>query len=234
MLFFKKKDVLKFTPFSFWNTAMFARFMPRDAKYFELFNNHADLIAKGGVALFDLTEALVEKNNERATEIADLIDKIERQADDITHEVLSKLHTSFITPFDRDEIHSLISHLDDVLDIIQDVAEVVFLYDVKCVPEEVKNMGEITMHCCERIQAVVKLLHSMDNSPAILRICHEIAELETATDRQYREAMSRLFREEPDVRELIKIKQIYEVLESVTDHCKDVATTIESIVLENS
>ncbi len=234
MLFFKKKDVLKFTPFSFWNTAMFARFMPRDAKYFELFNNHADLIAKGGAALFDLTSALVEKNNQKATECADAIDKIERMADDVTHEVLSKLHTSFITPFDRDEIHSLISHLDDVLDVIQDVAEVVFLYDVKCVPNETKMMGETTMLCCERIQAVVKLLHSMDNSPAILRICHEIAELETATDRQYREAMSRLFREEPDVRELIKIKQIYEVLESVTDHCKDVATTIESIVLENS
>ena len=213
---------------------MFARFMPRDAKYFELFNNHADLIAKGGAALFDLTTALVEKNNQKANACADEIDKIERQADDVTHEVLSKLHTSFITPFDRDEIHSLISHLDDVLDVIQDVAEVVFLYDVKGVPNEAKMMGETTMLCCERIQAVVKLLHSMDNSPAILRICHEIAELETATDRLYRESMSRLFREEPDVREVIKLKQIYEVLESVTDHCKDVATTIESIVLENS
>ncbi len=208
--------------------------MPKDVKYFDLFNRHAELIAKGGEALFDLTCALVEQDKNKAKELADLIDKIERQADDVTHEVLSKLHTSFITPFDRDEIHSLISHLDDVLDIIQDVAEVFFLYDVKCVPQEVKTMGEITKHCCERIQAVVRLLHSMDNSPAILRLCHEIAESETATDRQYREAMSRLFREEPDVRELVKIKQIYEVLESVTDHCKDVATTIESIVLENS
>ena len=212
---------------------MFHRLMPKEVKYFELFNKHAELVQKGGESLFELTKALVQNNPTEISRNADNIDKFEHQADNITHEVLTKLHSSFITPFDRDEIHSLIGNLDDVLDIIQDVAEVVSLYDLQHAPEEIQKLGEITMHCCERINSVVRLLHSMDNAPAILRLCHEIAELETAADRAYREAMSHLFREEPDVREIIKLKQVYEVLEAVTDHCKDVAVSIESIVLEN-
>ena len=79
-----------------------------------------------------------------------------------------------------------------------------------------------------------KLLHSMDNAPAILKLCHEINELESEADRSLRSAMSKIFREEPDVREVVKLKEIYELLESVTDRCKDVASTVEAIVLENS
>jgi uncharacterized protein Yka (UPF0111/DUF47 family) len=81
---------------------------------------------------------------------------------------------------------------------------------------------------------VVKLLHSMDNAPAILKLCHEIDELESEADRSLRGSMSKIFREEPDAREVIKLKEMYELLESVTDRCKDVAGTVEAIVLENS
>jgi predicted phosphate transport protein (TIGR00153 family) len=180
-----------------------------------------------------LIEALVAAP-EKAAAHADRIDRLEREADKITHDTLGQLHTSFITPFDRDEIHQLISGMDDILDIIQDVAESMSLYDIRRVPPEAKGMAEVTEKCCDAVRSVVKLLHSMDNAPAILKLCHEIDELESEADRDLRGAMSKLFREEPDVREVIKLKQIYEILESVTDRCKDVAGTVEAIVLENS
>ena len=212
---------------------MFGRLMPKEGKYFDLFNAHADLIAQGGKALSNLIGALVDQP-EQAVRYAEEIDTLERNADAITHDTLSQLHTSFITPFDRDEIHQLISGMDDILDIIQDVAESMSLYDIRRVPPEAKGMAEVTEKCCDAVRSVVKLLHSMDNAPAILKLCHEIDELESEADRDLRGAMSKLFREEPDVREVIKLKQIYEILESVTDRCKDVAGTVEAIVLENS
>lgn len=212
---------------------MFGRLMPKEGKYFDLFNAHADLIAQGGRTLTNLISALVDQP-EQAVRFAEEIDTLERNADAITHDTLSQLHTSFITPFDRDEIHQLISGMDDILDIIQDVAESMSLYDIRRVPPEAKGMAEVTEKCCDAVRSVVKLLHSMDNAPAILKLCHEIDELESEADRDLRGAMSKLFREEPDVREVIKLKQIYEILESVTDRCKDVAGTVEAIVLENS
>ncbi len=213
---------------------MFDRLMPKEGKYFDLFNAHADLIAQGGTALANLIGALVESSAGSAQAYANEIDELERKADAITHDTLAQLHTSFITPFDRDEIHQLINGMDDILDIIQDVAESMALYDIHQAPPEAKAMADVTEACCARVQSVVKLLHSMDNAPAILKFCHEIGELESDADRLLRGAMSKLFREEPDVRQVVKLKEIYELLESVTDQCKDVAGTIEAIVLENS
>lgn len=212
---------------------MFGRLMPKEGKYFDLFNTHADLIMLGGKALSNLIGALVDAP-EKATIYAEEIDVLEGKADDITHSTLAQLHTSFITPFDRDEIHQLINGMDDILDIIQDVAESMSLYDIHRVSPDAKLMADVTEKCCGSVQSVVKLLHSMDNAPAILKICHEINDLESEADRMLRAAMSKLFREEPDVRQVIKLKEIYELLESVTDRCKDVAGTIEAIVLENS
>ncbi len=212
---------------------MFGRLMPKEGKYFDLFNSHADLIVEGGKELSGLIGALVDEP-EKAAVHAEAIDVLERKADEITHSTLAQLHTSFITPFDRDEIHQLINGMDDILDMIQDVAESMTLYDIHRVPPEAKILAEVTEACCARVQALVKLLHSMDNAPQILKYCHEISGLESDADRILREAMSKLFREEPDVRQVVKLKEIYELLESVSDRCKDVAGTVEAIVLENS
>lgn len=212
---------------------MFGRLMPREGKYFDLFDAHAELIVQGGKALSGLIGALVDAP-EHAEKRAEEIDVIERKADEITHSTLAQLHTSFITPFDRDEIHQLINGMDDILDIIQDVAESMALYDVHSVPAEAKLLSDVTERCCQCVQSAVNLLHSMENAPAILKACHEINDLESDADRMLREAMSKLFREEPDVRQVVKMKEIYELLESVSDRCKDVAGTIEAIVLENS
>jgi len=212
---------------------MFSRLMPREGKYFDLFNAHAELIVQGGKALSNMIAALVD-DPEQAPVFAEEIDILERKADAITHDTLAQLHTAFITPFDRDEIHQLINSMDDILDVMQDVAESISLYDITRVPPDAKAMAIVTENCCVCVQSVIKLLHSMDNAPAILKFCHEIDELESEADRSLRSAMSKIFREEPDVREVVKLKEIYELLESVTDRCKDVAGTVEAIVLENS
>jgi predicted phosphate transport protein (TIGR00153 family) len=212
---------------------MFARFMPQEGKFFDLFNAHAEQVLLGSETLVALLSVLNESDEDAAKQ-CELIDVIENRADGITHETMRQLHKSFITPLDREEIHQLITSLDDILDLIQDVAHTVTLYNVRHITAEAINLSELCRSCCERVRAAVTLLSSMDNGPEILKICHEIDQLESAADREMRGAMSRLFREEPDVRELIKFKAIYELLETVTDRCEDVANIIEGIVLENS
>jgi len=162
------------------------------------------------------------------------IDKAESAADRVTHETISQLHKTFITPLDRDEIHQLITRMDDILDITQDVAQTVALYDIQRGTQEAITLAEITLACCESVKKAVNLLHSMDNAQAILATTREIDQFESDADRVMRGAMSKLFRDEPDVRQLIKFKAIYELLETITDRCEDVANVIEGIVLENS
>jgi uncharacterized protein len=145
---------------------MFGRLMPREGKYFDLFNAHAELIVKGGKELTRLIGALVDAPDLAAPH-GEAIDEIERAADKITHDTLAQLHTSFITPFDRDEIHELISGMDNILDVIQDVAESMTLYDIHHVPADAKALAAVTEQCCGRVEEVVKLLHSMENAPAI-------------------------------------------------------------------
>ena len=165
---------------------------------------------------------------------AQRIDGAERAADKITHECITLLHKSFITPFDRDQIHALITAMDDILDLIQDVAESVALYDLRTVTPEAKQLAEICHLCCERVRTAVGLLTNVKRADAILKCCEEIDRLESDADRVMRAAMSKLFRDEVDVKELIKLRSIYELLELITDRCEDVANVIEGIVLENS
>lgn len=212
---------------------MFARFMPKEVKFFELFNAHAELIARGGRQLAALVADL-EQGPDALARHVQAIDQTESAADQITHETMALLHTSFNTPLDRDEIHQLITRMDDVLDLIQDFSEAMFLYDIRSLTQEARQLSDLCAECCERVSSAVLLLHKMDNAPAILRLCHEIDQLESAADRAMRTGITKLFRDEPDVRQLIKLKGIYELLESVTDRCEDVANVIEGIILENS
>jgi len=134
----------------------------------------------------------------------------------------------------RIKYHKLITRMDDILDLIQDVAQSVYLYDVRKLTQEACHLSDICVSCCERVRAAVSLLNNMDNGPAILKTCEEIDRLESDADRAMRTGMAKLFREEQDARQLIKLKALYELLENVTDACEDVANIIEGIVLENS
>ncbi|HEU4591824.1 MAG TPA: DUF47 domain-containing protein [Steroidobacteraceae bacterium] len=209
-----------------------SRLMPREGRFFNLFDNHAKLIVDGALALADVLRQY-ENGRDRDAGIK-LIEDAEHAADRITHETVQLLHTTFVTPFDRDDIHRLISRMDDVLDLIQDTAESLVLYDIQKVTPEATQLAELLLRCAERVQSAVGLMASMADAPAILKICQEIDRLESDADKVMRTAISELFRNESDVRQVIKLKAVYESLESATDKCQDVANVIESVVLENA
>ncbi len=209
-----------------------SRLMPREGRFFSLFDQHAKLIVDGALALADV---LRHYDNQKDREVGiKTIEDAEHGADRITHETVQLLHTTFITPFDRDEIHRLISRMDDVLDLIQDTGESLVLYDIQNVTPEATQLAELVLRCAERVQSAVGLMASMADAPEILKICQEIDKLESEADKVMRSAISQLFRYEQDVRQVIKLKAVYEALESATDKCQDVANVIESVVLENA
>lgn len=208
---------------------MFGRFMPTEGKFFEFFNAHADLAVLASKQLVELVNDLPNVDTHARS-----INNLEKKADRITHDTVDLLHKTFITPLDRDEIHKLITTMDDILDLMEDVAEAISLYDVKDVTEEAKQLATICVTSCERVQKAVAMLSNMSNAGEILKITAEIDRLESDADRVLRAALSKLFREEDDVKRLIKLKAIYELLETITDKCEDVANIIEGIVLENA
>jgi predicted phosphate transport protein (TIGR00153 family) len=206
--------------------------MPREGRFFELFNRHANFISQGSVALAALLQSYDDQPG-RARKIHE-IGELERGADRVTHDTVALLHTTFVTPLDRDDIHRLISRMDDILDLIQDTAETLMLYDIQRLTPETAHLADLVKICCERVQSAVALLSNMANSPAILKICLEIDGLESDADHVMRAAVSKLFRDESDVRQLIKLKAVYELLESATDKCQDVANVIEGVVLQHA
>ena len=208
---------------------MLGRLMPREGKFFELFNAHAERIVEGSRELAAMIGTFKDLEQH-----AQRIDGAERAADKLTHECISLLHKTFITPFDRDQIHQLINNMDDILDLIQDVAESVALYDLKSVTPEARQLAEICEMCCSRVQTAVSLLTNVKQSAAIMKVCEEIDRLESDADRVMRAALSKLFREENDLKQVMKLRVIYDLLESITDRCEDVANVVEGIVLENS
>src|SRR3989344_1073159 len=194
---------------------LFAKLLPREGNFFEMFNQHADRIVEAARAFSQLVANysdphLRDKYNQD-------VDNAERAADRVTHEVINTM--------------------DDVADLIQDSAETMALYDVRHMTEEITRLTDLSLKCCERLRDAVKLLDKIADpavAEAALKTCEEIDKLESDADRVMRSAMSKLFREEPDVRDVIKLKAIYELLETITDKCEDVANCIEGIVLENS
>lgn len=159
---------------------------------------------------------------------------IESRADTITRETVTLLHKTFITPLDRDEIHRLISRMDDILDLIESAALSLSVYDIRRATPELRQLVDIIVSCCDRVKSAVALVSDTGNIDGMLKTCAELSRLESDADRVMRNAIGRLFRDEQDMRELIRMKAIYEVLESVTDACQAVGNILEGIALENT
>jgi len=214
---------------------LFGKLIPREGNFFEMFNQHAARIVEAANAFAKLVAnyadpALREQYMRQ-------VDEAERAADRVTHDVNRLLHKTFITPIDRDQIHTLINTMDDVADLLQDSSETMSLYDVRQVNQEITRLTDLSVRCCERVKEAVAMIGGLADqatAEAALKTCEEIDRLESDADRVMRAAMSRLFREEPDVREVIKLKAVYELLETITDKCEDVANVIEGIILEHS
>lgn len=208
---------------------MFGRLMPTEGKFFDLFNQHAELCVRAGKELVALMS-----NYDELESRAHAVDGLEKSADQLTYAAIEMLHKTFITPIDRDDIHKLITKMDDIIDLMDDAVQTMMLYDLKAVTPESVRLAELCLACAEKVKSAVALLHNMDNSRQILAAVEEIDRLESDADHVMRSGISKLFREEPDVRNLIKLKAVYELLETVTDRCQEVGNIIESIVVENA
>jgi predicted phosphate transport protein (TIGR00153 family) len=212
---------------------MFGRLLPKEGRFFDLFNAHAAQIVRAAHELALLMQNY--ESREDREQHSRVIDDAEHAADRITAETIRMLHKTFITPLDRDHIHQLVNAMDDICDLIQDSTQVMSLYDLKRITPEAVRLADIGVKCCERVRDVVEQVGKQDgNFEAILRTCEEIDRLESDADRVMRSGMSKLFREEQDTREIIKMKEVYQLLEAVTDRCLDVANLAEGISLENS
>ncbi len=208
---------------------MFGRLMPREGKFFDYFTEHGDQLVLGAKELRALMDNVAELPERKRS-----IEKIEHVADKITQQTMQLLHATFITPLDRDEIHQLITRMDDILDLMEDVSQCMFLYDIHAVTDETRKLADICLVSCEKVRTAVGQLSNLKNAQAIMALCKEIDRLEGDADEVMRNAMAKLFREEADAKKLFKMKEIYQLLESVTDRCQDVANIVEAIVLENA
>lgn len=208
---------------------MFSRGLSRDNEFFSLFHDIADLIVQASQEFKKLCHD-VDNVESYTQNIKDL----EHQADNITHRTIELLHKTFITPLDRDDIYKLISRLDDIMDFIDATAQRIFYFDIKIITHETKQLADIVVAASQNIQKAVHGLQNLKFPREILTTCVEINRLENEADQILRMGVGKLFREEPDTRLLIKLKETYELLETVTDRCEDVANVIESIVLEYS
>ncbi len=208
---------------------MFGKFIPQEARFFDYFNETATL---GVQAAYEFKELVLNLHN--AESIARNIKLIEHKADEVTHKTIELLHKTFITPIDREDIHQLAKEMDDILDFLEAASQRIVLYGLTEVTEETKKLVDVCILSIECVKKTVAGLSNLKNSDQIIKDCIEINRLENEADHILRAAMAKLFKDEPDIRQLIKLKDIYELLETVTDRCEDVANTIEGIVLENS
>ncbi len=212
---------------------MLQALMPKKNEFFIQFNNHADRCAAAGNAMSRLMTQL-GRNADEVNRLIQEIDIAESSGDQIEHDTVVMLVKSFITPIDRDQIHMIASGLDSILDRIQDVAESVTLYDLRESTSEAREMAEIAADAVERVRKATALLDASGEASAALALCKEVDELESKADKVWRSAMSRLFREEQDMRNLIKMKAIYQSLEDVLEAAEAVGHTLEEVILANA
>ena len=203
--------------------------MPRETRFFDLFKEHAEQIVLAARELRGLMHGFEDLQHRVYN-----IESIEKRADKITHAGIDLLHKTFITPIDRDDIHRLLTRMDDIIDVIEDAAQSFLMYDIRSVTPEAVRLAEVCLACAEKVRAAVACLEKKIDLPALMAICNDIDRLESEADHIMRDAMAKLFRDEPDVRQLIKFRAIYELMEAVTDRCEDVANIIEGIAIENS
>lgn len=201
--------------------------MPREDRFFGYFRNSAELMVEGAKALKVMVGDLKRSELHCKT-----IKDIEHKADDITHKTVALLHQTFITPLDREDIHELITKLDDVLDLIEAASQRIFLYSIEKSTPELDALVEIVIHAAEKTKVAIDKLENLKKPDELISICIEINRIENDGDNALRVGMAKLFKDETDIKQLIKYKEVYELLESVTDKCEDVANIIEGIVLE--
>ena len=202
--------------------------IPKEEKFFEFF----DVQAGHGVEAAKTFKELAQ-NWSLDSPAFDRLRDIEHEADITTHEIIDRLNRTFVTPFDREDIHQLASEMDDVVDLIQSLSSRMRIYRIKRTTEDLVQLADILFQAAETVRKAVLALHKHANSSRrLLDYCIEINRLENSGDRALETALERLFQGKPDPIEAIQWKEIYEVTETAIDKCEDVANTIEGIAVK--
>ena len=202
------------------------RLIPKETKFFEMFAEMSGNLIEGArlmeqiLADFKDVEARVQK-----------LKDIEHRGDDMTHQILVKLNQTFLTPFDREDIHRLAASMDDVLDYVYAAGERLVIYRITGAPNQAAQLAGFVVKQCEEISKAVVKLEKHDH---VLDHCVEINRLENEADRVVRISIAQLFDSERDPIALIKMKELYELLETATDKAEDVANVLESVVLKGA
>jgi len=201
------------------------KILPREHSFFEMFIQQAENVEAGAVAMVEMLERF-----EKAEAGAEKVEEFEHAGDAITHAILRRLNQTFVTPFDREDIHELASKIDDVIDLVDAAATRIVTYRVRELRPGVLDLARTVRLATAEIVAAVRLLDKGNN---ILEHCIEINRLENVADKQCRDLIVTLFEHERDPIEIIKWKEIIETLEFATDKCEDVANVLETVTLKN-
>jgi uncharacterized protein len=204
----------------------FRRFMPREQDFFVLFQKQAANIVAGAIAFAKLLEHYTG-----VPEQVQSIKAIEHAGDEITHQIFRTLNQTFVTPFDREDIHELAGTMDDIIDLIDAAASRFALYRIDKIRAGTTDLTNVLTLATQELAVAVNALPAP--APALQRII-EINRLENESDRICRTLIAQLFEEEKDPVQIIKWKEIYEVVETAVDKCEDVSNVIESVILKNA
>ena len=208
---------------------MFGRFLPRETSFFDFFEQHAGLTIEGTKEFL----SMVTTGANIATKCRRISD-IEHETDTITHRCVEALHKTFITPIDRDQIHRLITRMDDIMDYVEAAAERIELYEVTVMTADVRDLADVLHRSSLQVEQAIRGLRTLKEPQATLKLCIDINRLENEADAILRRSVARLFKDEKDPIVIIKWKEIYENLEMASDRCEDVANIIEGVILEHS
>ncbi len=210
--------------------SIFQFLVPKDKKFFPLFEEaSSNLVQLASI----LHEAVNLPSKERDFLFAK-IDELEQKGEDITRLTNLELSRNFITPFDREDIHSLITSIDNVADNLHGAASRMRLYQVSKITKSIRKLTEINLEACQNIEVAVKELRDLKKMKNITDACSRISKLESKSDSIYDKAVAELFENETDAKNIMIYKEVLSVLETATDKCKRVASVLESISVKHS
>ena len=204
-------------------------FIPRETKFFDLFEESARNMVKTSEALRDMINTW-DVIGGRVAEITEL----EHAGDTITHQIIAQLHCTFVTPFDREDIALLAHTMDDVTDLIHAAADAMLIYKIDSPSQRAKELTDIIVQGTIEVEKAVRGLRRRSELKKILEQCVEINRLENMADRVFRAAMAELFDDTADIAQVIKWREIYEHMEGATDRCEDVANVLEGVALKHA
>ena len=205
------------------------RLIPREERFFDLFEAESSNLVSASKALVDLLE-----NYDEVDEKVKHLKELESHGDTIIHDIMARLHRTFVTPLDREDIALIGESIDDVVDIIEGVATSMLIYRIKRPTGHARKLAAIIARSADQVHKATALLRHRRLYAEILPVCVELNRLENEADDVLRSALNELFENGTDVYELIKWRELYEHLEMATDRCEDIANTLEGIVLKHA